>query len=154
MDNSASNPFGALPMVTDAQQQDTLASLTPEQLQMLSESGYADKQAALLAKQRAQVDALRSNSMNHYTKPVGAALGGISDAIRNVYAAKQDKDIQAQQQALLNQQKGTGSMYLDNLVKQLRAKQNASAATALPTDSLSTTDMVPGAGNGMLPPSM
>lgn len=115
--------FSPLSMVSQDQQDATLASLTPEQLRQLVQAAGANQQRADLEKQEAQIAALRRPAGADYSKsPTGAALGGMGDVVRQATAAYGEAQLRKQREKILNQQLGAGGDYMQTLADAMRRK--------------------------------
>lgn len=118
---------------SDLELEALLASMSPEELAELMGMGTLDERAALLEQQMAQAQALRQPSGERHITGAGGAFGGLNDAVKNVWGAYQQKQLQDQQAALLDQKDQGRSLYLDAL----RRRQ----AAGYPSEA--TTDVVP-----------
>jgi len=104
-----------------------LTRFSPEELQQMLGLGTLDERGALLDAQMQQAQALRRPTAVQRQTAGGAIGEGLGDLFRGIAGTIQEKDIGAQQAALLDKKDAGRKGYADAMVAALRAHAPVSA---------------------------
>ena len=110
-----------------------LSSLSPEELEQLLGMGTLDERGTLLEQQLQQAEALRNPSGQGHLTGLGGALGGFSNAVRDVQGAYTQGKLREQQAALLAQKDAGRGLYVDALRRYQTAGQQPTQDVTPPT---------------------
>lgn len=92
-----------------------LSQLSPEEIAELMGMGTLDERGSLLDQQLAQAQALRQPQSGPHSTGMGAALGGLGDAVRSFSGGIQELGLRDQQRGLLNQKDQGRQKFLEML---------------------------------------
>lgn len=108
---------------------DFLSSIPPEELQKLLGLGTLDERGDQLTQQLMQAQALQNAQPGNHSTGMGAALGGLGDAINAGVGGYRQGQIQEEQQALLGQKDAGRNSYANLMIEALRKRNAPPAAT-------------------------
>lgn len=109
----------------DADSDDALAGLTPEELQQLLNLGTAPDREQRLQQQLLQVQALRAGSGNRHSTPAGALLSGLADAGNAVIGGVRENHLYGKMDALSGQQVDARRMLLQRMLQRRQPEMGA-----------------------------
>lgn len=120
-----------------------LEGMTPEQQAQLLGLGAIDEEQALLQQQMQMADQLRQGSGQQYSTPMGAAFGGLGNAVGNIAGAAQQKGIMGEMEGnVADRVTGRGG-FTDAMVKALRARR-AGTMDSLTSPGMGVIAPIPG----------
>lgn len=120
-----------------------LEGMTPEQQAQLLGLGAIDEEQALLQQQMQMADQLRQGSGQQFSTPLGAAFGGLGNAVGNIAGAAQQKGLMGEMEANVGRRTEGRQGFTDAMVRALREKR-ANAMGSLTSPGMGVIAPIPG----------